>query len=302
MKQENIVLNNKNYTLYINYQNDEKRRLEFNGMTQEFWGFDFENYYQSGFWDDTCILYSLFDGDKIVSHTTVSLFKNESKTLLQLGTVMTDVDYQNQGLSRYLVERISEDFKGKNDGIFLFASETVLDFYPKFGFVAVPEFEHFLIFEKNNSISKFSRKQLDLDNKTDLKLFENLVENAIPNSQFPTKNKSLTFFYCFAYPEMSFKDSIYYIEDLDAAVVAQLEDETLFIIDIFSKNEVNLDDVINAFSDFNFKEVMFGFTPKNTQNLQVRNYKDEDLQLFVSPDLAKEFENNPLKIHLLSHT
>ncbi|CAH0250993.1 hypothetical protein [Chryseobacterium sp. Bi04] len=105
MKTENVSISHKNYTLYTQYQNNEKLRLEFNRLTQKVWEFDFENYYQSGYWDGNCILYSLFDGDTIASHTTGSLFTGnsigETKTLIQLGTVMTDADYQKQGLSRF---------------------------------------------------------------------------------------------------------------------------------------------------------------------------------------------------------
>lgn len=68
MKTENVSISNKNYTLHIRYQDHEKLRLEFNRLTQKVWNFDFENYYQSGFWDENCILYSIFDGNSIVSH------------------------------------------------------------------------------------------------------------------------------------------------------------------------------------------------------------------------------------------
>jgi GNAT superfamily N-acetyltransferase len=194
MKTENIKIKDKNYTLYKQYQQHEKLRLEFNRMTQDFWNFDFENYYQSGFWDENCIIYSLFDGDKIVSHITVSLFIKEEKTVMQLGTVMTDKDYQKQGLNRFLMERITTDFKDKIEGTFLFANDTVLEYYPKFGLVPVSEFEHFQTKKNTALIQKHTKRKLDLENKIDFNLFETLVENSVANSQFQTKSKGLSFF------------------------------------------------------------------------------------------------------------
>ncbi|RQO74406.1 GNAT family N-acetyltransferase [Pedobacter sp. KBW06] len=302
MTKEHIHIKDGKYILYINYQQDETLRLEFNRMTQEFWKFDFENYYQSGFWDDNCILYSLFDGDKIVSHTTVSLFENELKILIQLGTVMTDIHYQKRGLSRFLMERIMCDFKGKHDGIFLFANETVLDFYPKFGLMPMSEFECFFSVKSADFVSKLDKRRLNLDVPEDLRLFETCVDNAVPNSMFSTKNKAMSFFYCYAYPEMGFKDSIFFIDELNCVVVAQIEEEILYLIDIFAPNEISLKGLTGAFSDFSFEVVVFGFTPKETAGFHLRSYKEDDLQLFVSPELQRIFEKEQLRVNLLSHT
>lgn len=303
MTQETIQIHDQVYTLYTHYQHQEKLRLEFNRMTQEFWAFDFENYYQSGFWDDdTCILYSLFVGNSIASHTTVSLFEYEGKTLIQLGTVMTGLPYRNKGLSRFLMERILRDFEGKHAGIFLFANETVLDFYPKFGLLPVPESEHFFNVETTDSVPKLTRRQLNLDHPDDLKLFENRVENAVSNSRFTPRNKGLTFFYCYAYPEMGFKNSVYFVEAFNSVVIAQIEEDVLYITAIFAPEEMNVKQLTGAFTDFSFKEVVLGFTPKETAKAHARGYKEDDLQLFVSPELHALFANNPLRVPLLSHT
>ncbi|WP_347218272.1 GNAT family N-acetyltransferase [Chryseobacterium sp.] len=305
MKTENISINNKNYTLHLQYQDNEKLRKEFNRLTQKVWDFDFENYYQSGFWDNSCILYSLFEDDTIVSHTTVSLFEGDIDgkpgKFIQLGTVMTDEAYQNQGLSRFLMERILADFKGKANGIFLFANETVLDFYPKFGLVAVQESEAFQTVENLKLSNAIQKRKLDLDQENDLKLFENLVENAVSNTVFPTKNKSTTFFYCYANPEMGYKDSIYFIEDLKCAVVIEMQDKALHILDIFSAEKVDLMNIIAAFQDIPFDEIVLGFSPQQG-NFQYRPWKDDDLQLFVTPELQSVFEKQPLIVPVLSHT
>lgn len=302
MTTENIKIKDKNYTVYKQYQQNEKLRLEFNRMTQDFWGFDFENFYQSGFWDDKCILYSLFDGDKIVSHITASFFEKEQKTVMQLGTVMTDPNYQNQGLNRFLMERITTDFKDKIEGVFLFANDTVLDYYPKFNLVPVSELEHFQTKKNTEFIQKHTKRKLDLENEKDLNLFEILVENSVANSKFQTKSKGLSFFYCYSYPEMGFKNNIYFIEELNCATVVQLEEEAFHIVEIFSPNEIKMNDLISAFADLSFKDVILGFTPKQTIGFQYRDYKEEDLQLFVSPELQSLFKENQLRINSLSHT
>lgn len=305
MKTENVSISNKNYILQLQYQDTEPLRLEFNRLTRKIWEFDFENYYQSGFWDDNCILYSLFDGDIIASHTTVSLFEGnidgEPKKFIQLGTVMTDEAYQKKGLSRFLMERILSDFKGKHDGIFLFANETVLEFYPKFGFVPVQEFETFQIVENMNFPNKNGKRKLNLDLESDLKLFENIVKKAISNSSFPAINKGITFFYCYAYPEMGYKDSIYFIENLNSIVVIENQDKVLRIVEVFSPEKMDMNDIAGAFDDLSFDEVVLGFSPKQ-KGFQSRAWKDDDLQLFVTPELQSVFERHEIIIPILSHT
>jgi GNAT superfamily N-acetyltransferase len=58
----------------------------------------------------------------------------EKKRYIQLGTVMTHPDYQGQGLSRVLLKKAIADYRDKCDLIFSFANNSVLNFYPKFGF------------------------------------------------------------------------------------------------------------------------------------------------------------------------
>ncbi|WP_326717516.1 GNAT family N-acetyltransferase [Vagococcus jeotgali] len=83
--------------------------------------------------------------------------------VLQLGTVMTKETYRDQGLSRRLIEEILKDYQGKVDMIFLFANETVLEFYPKFGFSRVMEDSYLL----NVSDNKGQLDQWQLVNFSD---------------------------------------------------------------------------------------------------------------------------------------
>ena len=54
---------------------------------------------------------------------------------------MTDEKYRNRGLIRQIMEEIDKDYSEIVDGIFLFANDEVLDFYPKFGFQKSGEYE-----------------------------------------------------------------------------------------------------------------------------------------------------------------
>lgn len=52
---------------------------------------------------------------------------------------MTDVKYRDQGLLRIIMEKVIAEWKDKCELIYLFANDSVLDFYPKFGFDKVQQ-------------------------------------------------------------------------------------------------------------------------------------------------------------------
>lgn len=55
---------------------------------------------------------------------------------------MTDKEYRGMGLSRWLIEKTLEDWKDKCDAVYLFANDSVLNFYPKFGIEKALEYQY----------------------------------------------------------------------------------------------------------------------------------------------------------------
>ncbi|MCT3944555.1 GNAT family N-acetyltransferase [Elizabethkingia anophelis] len=300
-----INIGGHNYTLAIGYHEDEVLRKEFNRLTQEVWKFDFENYYQLGLWDDNCIIYSLFDKKRIVSHVTVSLFyteiRGEKKKILQFGTVMTDPEYRNRGLSRFLMEQVIADFGEKTDGMLLFANKSVLDFYPKFGFQAAKEYRAFKNIISENLTSSLEIRKLDMNRREDIELLTRRIENSIPNTQLVLQNSAVSLLYCYAYPKFGYTNSVYYIENLDTAVVASVEANVLEITEIFSANIIDLQDVIGAFSHEKFTSVRLGFTPLE-KGFEYELLVHDDLVLYISEELQNLFAKQELTVPFLSHT
>lgn len=299
----NITIKDKEYRFVCNYQNDETLRKSFNELTNSVWEFDFEAWYQTGYWGEKCQLYSLLDGEKMVSHITVSIFDavilGEKKTLVQLGTVMTDEAYRGQGLNRCLMEKVLADWDDKCDFIYLFANESVLDFYPKFGFSAVEEFE--AVRTSLREIAKIPFRQLDISTAKDLKLLDEITKNAHPVADLSILNNTgLIMFYCLGLG--LFNDSLFYFEGLNAIVVAEYDETNLIIHDVFAPNSVDMDIIVDSLKREDTEQVTLRFTPQNKTNYQLENFKDEDLVLFVSARAKDLFENNKLIFPTLSHT
>lgn len=303
MQTKQITVNDKTYTLHIAYQDNDTLRTAFNAMTFDFWEFTFESYYQSGYWDDTCIIFSLFDGETIVAHTTLSIFQtkiqNQLLCLGQLGTVMTQPTHTKQGLSRFLMQYIMETYCNTLDGYFLFANDTVLEFYPKFGFIAVPEFQATKSFQQQ--ANAYEVKQLNLTHQEDLALFQHYLKNGHTACRFDTQSFGLAHFYCYANPEFGFADSIFFLPQLETIVLAQQEEDTLLVLQAYYIQQNHIEEAINALATAQTTRITLGFTP-TTSGYDFIPYKEEDLTLFVTPSLVPYFTEQQTMIPLLSHT
>ena len=126
------------YKLEKNVRDTAPVRNAFNALAMQTFQLSFEGWYENGCWSQRYQPYTLMDGGTAAANVSVNLMKTrwngQIKNYIQLGTVMTHPAYRNQGLSRYLIEEIFRDWEERCDGFYLFANETVLDFYPRFGF------------------------------------------------------------------------------------------------------------------------------------------------------------------------
>ncbi|URZ08433.1 GNAT family N-acetyltransferase [Clostridium felsineum] len=271
---EKIIIRGKEYRFIKDYKNNNLLRNSLNLLTQSIFGFNFEVWYTEGFWGDFYIPYSIFDNDKIVANVSVSVMDcevlNEVKRYVQLGTVMTDVNYRNQGLSEYLINKVIEEWKNKSDMIYLFANDSVLKFYPKFGFEAACEYEYSKkINSKNNTIKT---KKLDMSLKESKELFLRSVVTSNPMAKISVlKNMSLAMFYCC----YSMSDQVYYIEDYSAVAVAEFYDNILKLKEVFCTEETDIDKIINKLAYNGIKKVVFGFTPKRAEDCEVKILKEK---------------------------
>lgn len=101
------------YRLSKNVMADDAMRSTFNDLVVKTFHLSFENWYQEGYCSDSYLPYTLFHGDRAVANVSVNrmemLWKGQVRRYIQLGTVMTDTEYRNQGLSRYLLEEVLKD-------------------------------------------------------------------------------------------------------------------------------------------------------------------------------------------------
>ncbi|MDQ0178383.1 GNAT family N-acetyltransferase [Bacillus chungangensis] len=292
------------YQLISDYKQIEKYKESFKELAKQIFEIDFKEWYDKGCWNDNYICYSYVDGDQVIANVSVNkmvvILNGKEYKAIQLGTVMTHPDYRHQGLAAKLMNHTIEKYEQDYDFIYLFANNTVLDFYPKFGFEQVKESSFSLKASdlKKKVAKKSALRKLDVNNKADFKLMKEFAAERFPiSSKLNVKdNESLLMFYFIAV----FHDAVYYIEEEDVIVLFEREEEQLHVFDIVSKKAIDLETVVNHLISDTTEMIHFYFVPDtDLENIQSAFIIETDDTLFVRP-LLKDFTGNflfPLTSH-----
>jgi GNAT superfamily N-acetyltransferase len=278
------------------YKDNDKMRKSLNELTEKTFGFNFENWYSNGFWGDKFIPHSLVDKNKVIAHVSVNLMDfnldGAEKHYIQIGTVMTDKDYRGQGLCRYLMQKVIDEYKGKSDGIYLFGNDSVINFYPKFGFTKSKEYQYSKDIYLINNTNKIQK--VDMSDRVKWEDFFNTVKNGVSNDRFTMNNPGLVAFWT------RWSSSVYYLAEEDTYIVADVEGRNLFIKQIIASHKVNLETVISSFGS-EIKKVTLGFAPYDVNGYKVDEFYEEDYTLFILGRDLENIENKKLIFPTLSH-
>lgn len=271
------------YKLINNYFHNEEYRASFNKLAINTFGIDFERWYKRQLFFNKYCAYSFIHKNQVVSNVSINkmelIVDGIRKKAIQLGTVMTNSDFRNQGLAAALINHIIEKHEKEYDFIYLFANDSVLDFYPKFGFKKAVESAYIMdTAQLNKKTSVINR--LNPENADDYKTIIRIAANRVPISEklSAVNDNWPLIVYCL----YEFKNDLYYLKEEDAIVILRREETTLHIYDILSLKPFDLDSIIEKIKDKEDKKIEFHFIPelkryKVTRILQER----QDDTLFV---------------------
>lgn len=284
-------------TIEKNYRDNESLRNSFNELAGKvFGGLNFEDWYRNGFWNDNYIPYSIVIDGKVVSNISVNAcnmnYDGRIVKLIQIGTVMTDPDYRGRGYARMLMEKIIEDYENKVDGIYLFANDSVVDFYPKFGFRKSREFQ----FSKAvNNDAERTAQLVPMSEKRDWDKMVQILNKTEQNAKmYMVSNSGLYMFYLSQFMQ----ENTFYIADCDSYAIAEIESDTLILHAVIGSGE--LDRVIAAFGK-EIKKVILAFTPKDSTGYDKSVVVEEDTHLFVRGKFFDDTNDDEFMFQAITH-
>ena len=294
----NCIINGKEFYYTESVKEQASVRKSFNELADKTFGLSFENWYRLGYWRDAYIPHVLLDHDIVAANISVnvidSILENRQKRYIQIGTVMTDERYRHQGLSRFLMETVLQEWIPKCDGIYLYANDGVIDFYPRFHFRKAEEYQYSLPISGGTATAG----KLNMEKGEDVALLLKRYQRGNPFSRLPMlHSEGLLMFYCAQF----MKDSIYDCQDLGAIVIADFEGETMTCYDIFGGNEADMLPILHQMAGSRTKKVVFGFTPKETDGMQSSLRQENDTTLFWYSSKECIFNGNRLMFPILSH-
>ncbi|MDC0765056.1 GNAT family N-acetyltransferase [Brevibacillus sp. AG] len=292
------------YRLISNYKHIETYKESFNDLAMQVFQLNFKEWYNKGFWNDNYVCYSYLDGDQVIANASVSKMivtsNGKDYKVLQIGTVMTHPAYRNQGLAAKLMNHILETYEKEYDFIFLYANDTVLDFYPKFGFERVQESSFCLLVSdlKKQVEQKSVLRKLDVDSEADYLVMKEFAAKRIPvSSRLGVKDSEHLLMFYFL---LAFRDAIYYVEEEDVIVLFEREDDQLHVFDLVSKKPVDIEAVISHLVSAETTIIHFHFMPDSeNEKIQSALMTTTDDVLFVRPSFKMETEH--FRFPLTSH-
>lgn len=279
------------------YRDNPVLRRSFNRLAEATFGLNFENWYQNGFWGDNYAPYSVLEDGEIVANVSVNRtdmwIEGSRKKLYQLGTVMTAEGYRNRGYIHAIMAEVDKDLADA-DGVYLFANDSVLDFYPKFGFRKGREYA---CSKAVCQSGECRMERVPMDSAAGWEKLRKAMElSTFPGACRMAGNPELIFFYVSQF----MRDCVFYENQLDAWVIAEEEEGNLLIHNVFSPNPIALDDVIAAFGS-GITGVTLGFSPADSTGFSCAEHKEDDCTFFVRGEAFRDFADKKLRIPTLSH-
>ena len=291
------MIEDKQYCFMPNAMADTEARKAYFELANEVFKLQFDRWYSTGYVDDSYIPYTLFDGGAAVASVGVSItnlkWKNVTKCYAQLSTVMTRQEYRGKGLSRWLIEKVLKEWKQKSDMIYLYANDSVVNFYPKFGFVEAAQYQNHKPVIRKDGKSRIL--DMSLHQNIDLLVEKFCLSN--PFSAFTMEdNESLVVFHCTSF----MKNHVYYIDQYDAVVVGEYVGDIFICYDIYTDADCSLGDILGVMAKEDTKFVSFGFTPKSNEGGTIAELQEENTTLFVLAGNENLIEENKLTLPFLS--
>lgn len=289
--------------LVSGYKLDGKYGESFNRLATTVFGIDFRDWYEKGFWSDRYVCHSYVDGKKVIAN--VSTYKmdmviaGEQKTAIQIGTVMTDPAYRGNGLAAKLMLTVLAQYERSADFTFLFANESVRDFYPKFGFRVQPESRFSIAVSHGNASNTIGMKQLHpATMPEDLQLILGIFSKRKLSPILDViHTEPLLSFYCLS----EFCENIYYLQPLHSIAIFRIVEGTLHLYDVIRSHDFPFRRLMDYLGRSDIQKVVFHFTPDfkdlkpvaerkqqsgNTNMLFVKSITDPFPETFTIPILA----------------
>lgn len=267
------------------YFNDPMAKESFERYAIDIFNLDFSRWKERGLWDERYVAFSAFEGNQCVSSMCVYLcdliIEGIERKCIQLLTVGTLKEYRKRGIQRRLWSMIHDHYSPKY-GAFLFTDDSAAGFYEKIGFKRIDEYTEIARLSPSRGID-FNFVRLNMDQAEHYEIAYRISkERSFVSNRLGFRALNLLMF-MFLY---FYRNSGYYLPDLDCIVIVEDTEDRLRIHDIIAKRMPVYKDLEDFFCTFKKREIEFLF---HTDQLDIsvdRKVKVTDSILLVDENIS----------------
>ncbi|MCP3136310.1 GNAT family N-acetyltransferase [Pyxidicoccus xibeiensis] len=257
---------------------------------------DFRRWTDWGEWNDDYRAFSILEDGRAVANASLMrmrlLVEGREVTAFQFGAVGCVPSHRGRGLARAAMEAALESCG--DAPVILFANKTVLDFYPRFGFV--PERETLFAARHEAMPGGPPAPSLDLAEPAVRAGLAALSSEGLPvTERFGARAYSTIASW---YEANKFARPLRRLGD-DAWVFASVEGDTLYIDDVFARRPFDLRAEIPRLIDRPITSIQFGFTPERWWPGAEPAGEDTEAYLFVR---GLTLPREPHRFPAMAHT
>jgi predicted N-acetyltransferase YhbS len=260
---------------------------------------DFRSWYARGGWTAEYEAHAVADAGEIVASVSVTrmrvLVGGREVRGAQLGAVGSVPEMRGRGLMRPLLEAVLARLDAEVDLVLLYANERVVDFYPRFGFRRVREWE----FELDRPLepAPAPAPSVDLDDAAQRAAWLAACARSLP----PTERFGMRDYGAVALWHACnfYARDVRVLREEEAYAVAVQRGDTLHLLDLAAPRRFDLLRVLPRLVQENVSRIRFGFCPERWCP-EARAAGPSDELLFVRG--AVPLPDEPFQPPALAHT
>jgi hypothetical protein len=214
----------------------------------------------------------------------------------QLGAVGTLPHYRGRGLARRLMDEVARELDHADQPIILYANDSVVDFYPRFGFRRVAQKQS--VADVLIAPAKMPAARFDPDDPAQRSKLQNLFGRAMPiRGPLSAAN-----YYSIALWHLSGSSiSAFWLPEFDALIAATTKNERLIVHDVIAARPFDLSGALPKVIERPVTQVEFCFDTEDWwATARHSRLDDSDEPLFLRGASASIV--GPVRLPCLAHT
>jgi len=237
-------------------------------------------------WDKISLPFIVEDNGEVIAHLGLIplelMLNHQKRKVAAIHGICVKPEFRGRGLFKQLMREALTYIANHFSASLLFTDKP--DLYHPYHFLVLPEYDY-----RVNSPGLFQKKKsdlrvLELDNTHDLQIMHDLLANRLPLSkQLSLLNESTIF------TLDNLNKKIYFSAQLNAIIIYQIVDQTLYLKDIVAERHYQLNEIIEKIPE-NFDKIILQFCPDQFNAPTTPVLANPECSIMVSQDFNFEGE------------